>query len=79
MANGTIPTPPTISQALGSTGQPVKNAQGLLLAHGNNPGAIDGIFGNNTTTATKAFQTAQGMKTIDGVIGQFTWTNLVIN
>ncbi len=78
MANGTIPTPPNISQALGSTGQKVKNAQGLLLAHGKNPGAIDGLFGNNTTAATKAFQTAQGTQA-DGVIGQNTWTNLVIN
>lgn len=78
MANGTISTPANISQALSSTGQPVKNAQGLLLAHGNSPGAIDGIFGTNTTTATKAFQKAQGL-TQDGAIGQNTWTNLVIN
>ena len=79
MANGSIPTPPNISQALGSKGQPVKNAQGLLLAHGNDPKGIDGIFGNNTTAATKAFQKAQGMTLQDGVIGQNTWTNLVIN
>ena len=78
MANGTIPTPPNISQALGSSGQPVKNAQGLLLAHGNDPKGIDGKFGNNTTAATKAFQKAQGLNQ-DGVIGQKTWTNLVIN
>ena len=78
MANGSIPTPPNISQALGSTGQTVKNAQGLLLAHGNDPQGIDGIFGNNTTAATKAFQKAQGLTT-DGAIGQNTWTNLVIN
>ena len=78
MANGTISTPANISQALNSKGQSVKNAQGLLLAHGNSPGAIDGVFGNNTTAATKAFQTAQGL-TPDGAIGQNTWTNLVIN
>jgi peptidoglycan hydrolase-like protein with peptidoglycan-binding domain len=78
MATGTIPTPPNISEALNSTGQPVSNAQGLLLAHGNDPQGIDGIFGPNTTTATKAFQKAQGLNQ-DGVIGQDTWTDLVIN
>ena len=70
----TIPTPQTIQQ--GSTGQLVRNAQGLLLAHGNDPKGIDGQFGPNTKAATQAFQTAEGL-TADGIVGPQTWTALV--
>ncbi len=71
---GTIPTPAQIQQ--GASGQPVKNAQGLLLAHGNDPKGIDGNFGPNTKAATQAFQKAEQLA-VDGVIGQNTWTALV--
>jgi peptidoglycan hydrolase-like protein with peptidoglycan-binding domain len=71
---GTIPTPKTIQQ--GASGQTVKNAQGVLLAHGKDPKGLDGTFGENTKTATKAFQTAKGLPA-DGIIGQQTWTALV--
>ncbi len=71
---GTIPTPAPIKQ--GAKGQSVKNAQGLLLAHGNDPQGIDGDFGAKTNTATRAFQTAKHL-TVDGIIGQNTWTALV--
>jgi peptidoglycan hydrolase-like protein with peptidoglycan-binding domain len=71
---GTIPTPATIQQ--GASGQTVKNAQGVLLAHGNNPQGVDGVFGQNTKTATQAFQTAKSLAA-DGIIGQQTWTALV--
>jgi peptidoglycan hydrolase-like protein with peptidoglycan-binding domain len=70
----TIPTPPQIQQ--GSTGQIVKNAQGLLLAHGNDPKGIDGNFGPNTEAATEAFQQAENLA-VDGIIGPNTWTALV--
>ena len=52
------------------------NAVGVLLAHGNNPLGIDGIFGQNTKAATQAFQTAKHLS-VDGIIGQQTWTALV--
>ena len=71
---GTIPTPATIKK--GSTGQVVKNAQGLLLAHGNDPKGIDGDFGPNTEAATKAFQKASSLAE-DGIIGQNTWGKLL--
>lgn len=71
---GTIPTPATIKQ--GSSGQTVKNAQGMLLAHGNDPKGLDGAFGPNTNSATQAFQRAKGLS-VDGIVGQQTWTALV--
>ena len=73
------PHPPEHLTGPGLEGPVREERQGLLLAHGNDPKGIDGIFGNNTTAATKAFQKAQGMTLQDGVIGQNTWTNLVIN
>jgi hypothetical protein len=56
----------------GSTGQAVKNWQGLLGAHGHAV-AVDGSFGPATETATKAYQTSAGLAD-DGVVGQNTWT-----
>ncbi|MGH2706919.1 MAG: peptidoglycan-binding domain-containing protein [Actinomycetota bacterium] len=70
----TLPTPPTIKE--GSRTQIVKNAQGLLLAHGFDPKGIDGIFGPNTTAATKAFQRSAGIAD-DGIIGPITWGKLL--
>jgi peptidoglycan hydrolase-like protein with peptidoglycan-binding domain len=73
---GTIPIPATIHE--GSHGQIVKNAQGLLLAHGDNPGNIDGNFGAQTKAAVVKFQGAQHPPlTKDGIIGPQTWTKLI--
>lgn len=69
-----LPTPPTVKR--GSRGQIVKNAQALLLAHGNDPKGIDGIFGANTEAATRAFQTAEGIQ-VDGIVGPVTWGELI--
>ena len=71
---GTIPTPSTIKK--GSKGQVVKNGQGLLLAHGNDPKGIDGDYGPKTEAAAKAFQKAHSLVE-DGIIGQNTWTKLL--
>ncbi|MGW1888015.1 glycoside hydrolase domain-containing protein [Streptomyces sp. NPDC001970] len=60
----------------GSTGNLVKAAQCLLKAAGYDPGAPDGDFGPNTTTAAKNFQTSRGL-TADGVVGPKTWTALL--
>jgi hypothetical protein len=64
----------------GSTGQIVKNWQGLLVAHGYNLGTtgprsdgIDGTFGAETENATKDFQSDKGLS-MDGVVGSDTWT-----
>jgi len=61
----------------GSVGYWVTEAQLRLIAHGfplNLYGA-DGIFGEETQTAVKAFQAARGI-TVDGIIGQDTWDEL---
>ncbi len=65
---------PTLDQ--GDQGQDVKNAQGLLFAHGNNPGPLDGIFGPVTLAAVRAFQQKAGI-VIDGQIGPQTWGALL--
>jgi g-D-glutamyl-meso-diaminopimelate peptidase len=40
------------------------------------PGNIDGIFGANTDTAVRRFQTSAGL-TSDGVVGNLTWQRLI--
>lgn len=63
----------------GSTGQPVTNAQALLVAHGIGvgPKGIDGNFGSNTEAAVRSFQTRHNLK-VDGVIGsKQTWPALL--
>lgn len=71
---GTIPIPPTIKE--GSSGQTVKNAQGLLLAHGDDPQGIDGQFGPNTKRAVEKFQRSKRLG-VDGIVGPKTWTALI--
>ena len=62
----------------GSRGGEVKSLQRLLIGSGYGCGAsgIDGSFGNNTLTAVKAFQIAEGL-TADGIVGQKTWQALL--
>lgn len=60
----------------GSKGEDVKSAQALLNLRGYNCGNADGIFGQNTDAATRAFQKAKGY-TVDGKIGEETWDGLV--
>jgi len=55
----------------GSTGQDVARWQTFLTSLGLYQGAADGGFGPQTTAATKAFQSAQGL-TPDGVVGNGT-------
>lgn len=61
--------------AEGSTGQIVRNAQGLLNAHIGGL-TIDGDFGPLTKSAVQRFQGAEHIS-VDGIIGQNTWTQLV--
>lgn len=50
--------------------------QTLLNAMGFDCGAADGIFGDKTLAAVKAFQKARGLA-VDGVVGRDTWTALL--
>jgi len=59
----------------GDRGQPVKNLQGLLDAHGEHL-SIDGGFGNGTRRAVQRFQTAHKL-TSDGIVGSKTWGGLL--
>jgi len=64
----------------GSTGVYVETLQAILNllgykgANGKNL-ATDGIFGNNTSYATKKFQRAKGL-VVDGIVGPKTWAAL---
>ena len=63
-------TRPTLQS--GSTGTDVKRLQRALIAARGQTLAIDGDFGPASTTAVKAYQTAQGL-TSDGIVGGLTW------
>ncbi|NHU86077.1 N-acetylmuramoyl-L-alanine amidase [Kocuria sp. JC486] len=56
----------------GATGAVVTRLQKLLTARGHSPGAADGVFGDGTLGAVKAFQRAIGTEA-DGVVGPKTW------
>ena len=55
----------------GSSGLEVTSLQRALLAHGFDPGSIDGAFGGGTEAALLAFQTSEEMLA-DGVAGPRT-------
>lgn len=76
----TPPTPPSQCPTLrfGSQGASVRELQTLLVAHGFNPGPIDGIFGSRTQSAVIAFQRSRGLVQ-DGIVGVLTWTALGVN
>lgn len=63
---------------LNATGSNVTLVQNLLKEHGLYLIAVDGIFGNGTDTAVRTFQGIEGL-TVDGVVGQSTWTALFKN
>ena len=59
----------------GSSGSDVRDMQIMLNALGYDCGTADGIFGNKTVSAVKAFQEAEGL-TIDGIAGTQTLETL---
>lgn len=65
---------PGTNMRSGTSGATVRSAQARLTAKGF-PLSADGMFGNNTANATKAFQRASGLRA-DGVIGRDTWAKL---
>ncbi len=77
LATDPPPSQPLPVLRMGSVGYWVTEAQLRLIAHGF-PLKIygaDGIFGEETLSAVKAFQTALGL-TVDGSIGADTWEEL---
>jgi peptidoglycan hydrolase-like protein with peptidoglycan-binding domain len=64
---------PTLKR--GSTGEAVRELQIALQETGNDPGPIDGVFGAQTETAVRAFQTERGIA-VDGIVGPITWRNI---
>ena len=69
------PTPlePVLRQ--GTTGEPVRELQTRLNAHGAHL-SVDGVFGPVTATAVRDFQKAHGLA-VDGVVGPATWKDLL--
>jgi hypothetical protein len=77
LASDPPPSQPLPVLRMGSVGYWVTEAQLRLIAHGYplNIHGADGIFGEETQAAVKAFQTARGIA-VDGVIGPDTWEEL---
>lgn len=73
-ANAPIAAPSDPVLQEGASGADVKRLQTLLNAKGV-PVGVDGIFGEKTNDAVKAFQTAKGLVP-DGVCGRHTWEAL---
>jgi len=59
----------------GSTGDAVRGAQSQLRSKGYSI-TVDGIFGSQTETAVRSFQSSRGI-TVDGIVGSVTWLHLV--
>lgn len=64
---------PTLKR--GSRGIDVTYLQQRLTAKGYGGGSIDGIFGQKTLEAVKAYQAEHGLK-VDGIVGAKTWASL---
>jgi peptidoglycan hydrolase-like protein with peptidoglycan-binding domain len=59
----------------GSNEPAVRDLQEAMKALGHDPGPIDGVFGEATEAAVKAFQQEKGI-TVDGIVGKVTWINI---
>jgi peptidoglycan hydrolase-like protein with peptidoglycan-binding domain len=59
----------------GSNEPAVRDLQEAMKALGHDPGPIDGVFGEATEAAVKAFQQERGI-TVDGIVGEVTWINI---
>lgn len=69
--NAVQPTGSTRLLRFGDRGADVMEVQTALRAHGDDPGVIDGIWGNNTQRAVLAFQANAGLS-VDGIVGPLT-------
>lgn len=70
-----LPARAAIVLAVGSKGENVKKVQERLIKYGYLKGAADGVFGNATLEAVKAFQKKNGL-TADGKVGSATAAKL---
>ena len=59
----------------GSTDPAVRDLQQALKALGHDPGPINGVFGDATEAAVKAFQQEREIA-VDGIVGKITWLNI---
>jgi peptidoglycan hydrolase-like protein with peptidoglycan-binding domain len=59
----------------GSSDPAVRDLQQAMKVLGHDPGPIDGVFGDTTEAAVKAFQQEKEI-TVDGVVGKITWLNI---
>jgi N-acetylmuramoyl-L-alanine amidase/Putative peptidoglycan binding domain len=59
----------------GSVGEAVRGVQSQLRSRGYSI-TVDGIFGSQTETAVRSFQSSRGL-TVDGIVGPITWKYLV--
>ena len=73
MANGIAPWPVVRE---GNSNHPVHSLQWLLRLHGHTV-TVDGEFGPRTTAAVRAFQQEKGI-TVDGLVGEQTWSALIV-
>ncbi len=70
-----LPPYPVLRQ--GARGNYVRFLQQLLEANLFSVGGIDGIFGQNTENAVRAFQRSKSLA-VDGVVGANTWNSLTL-
>lgn len=62
----------------GSRGDVVRKIQVALVKAGCGANiTVDGIFGQKTADAVKAFQKKVGLKPVDGIVGPATWAKLM--
>jgi peptidoglycan hydrolase-like protein with peptidoglycan-binding domain len=59
----------------GSNDPEVRDLQEAMKALGHDPGPIDGVFGEATEAAVKAFQQENGI-TVDGIVSERTWITI---
>lgn len=69
--NAVQPTGSTRLLRFGDRGADVMEVQTALRSHGNDPGPLDGIWGNRTQAAVLAFQANAGIE-VDGIVGPQT-------
>jgi peptidoglycan hydrolase-like protein with peptidoglycan-binding domain len=59
----------------GSNKPAVRDLQEAMKALGHDPGPINGVFGEATEAAVKAFQQEKGIA-VNGIVEELTWSNI---
>lgn len=83
LPEGAVARPPALVAAEGPTpklengarGPAVSELQRGLADGGFDPGPVDGVFGQRTEGAVRAFQSSRGIE-VDGIVGRQTWGEL---